>query len=145
MAKFKPINLLQFTATTPTPINLGPVSISLLLDPASYAWTWSAFNYSTGLGNNTNTASSPVSVFGTRWRQLTGSQSNGTNTVMAGLDINGYAWTWGFGTYGQLGDGTNVSKSSPASVLGGRQWLSIVANQTLTVALDLNRGLELGL
>jgi alpha-tubulin suppressor-like RCC1 family protein len=36
-----------------------------------------------------------------------------------GLRTNGTAWAWGSGSFGTLGDGTTVAKSSPVSVVGG--------------------------
>lgn len=80
------------------------------------AWAWGS-NNSGKLGDNTITdKSSPVSVIGgfTDWIQLSG---GGLHSL--GLRSNGTAWGWGGNAFGQLGDGTSVSKTSPVSVVGG--------------------------
>jgi len=53
------------------------------------------------------------------------------------LDSNSYAWAWGLATSGQLGNNNAVfNQSSPVSVVGGKQWLSIVGGSSFTVGLD---------
>ena len=80
------------------------------------AWAWGEGG-SGKLGNNGVTdRSSPISVVGgfTDWCQVSaGSPSS------SGVRTNGTLWTWGCNNYGQLGDNTTVSKSSPVSVVGG--------------------------
>lgn len=51
----------------------------------------------------------------------------GGNATMAALK-NQYAWTWGPGTNGVLGDNTTASKSSPVSVVGAHNF--VVFGQT---------------
>ena len=71
------------------------------------------------LGDNTIVAkSSPVSVVGgfTDWCRVSVPKS-GAHTLA--LRTNGSLWAWGCANYGQLGDNTTVSKSSPVSVVGG--------------------------
>ena len=105
----------MYTNTTTSPMAMG------FTDLNSYAWTW-GWSVGTGvLGNNsTTTASSPVSVVGgIRWKQVT---SGFYSSITGGLDLNSYAWMWGSNGSGQSGDGTTNNRSSPTSVLGGRQW-----------------------
>jgi len=51
----------------------------------------------------------------------------GINDVAAGwrhslaLDVNGFVWSWGWNSEGQLGDGTDLEKHSPVQVLSGEQ------------------------
>ena len=104
------------------------------LDGSSYAWVWG----STGaaVGDNTNqTRSSPVSVVGGRqFIQIT----SGSEHVV-GLDSSSYAWAWGQGAgeyTGVLGDGTWEVRSSPVSVLGAKQYISVQASQYSNYALD---------
>ena len=79
------------------------------------------------LGDNTSAnKSSPVSVVGgfTDWSKVAASFAGG-----AGLRQNGTIWSWGQNTYGQLGDNSTVSKSSPVSVVGGyTDWCQISAS-----------------
>jgi alpha-tubulin suppressor-like RCC1 family protein len=82
-------------------------------------WSW-GLNDNGQLGDNTTVSrSSPVSVIGgfTDWCQVA-APAGGSRTVLA-VRQNGTAWAWGAGTYGGLGDGTTVNKSSPVSVIGG--------------------------
>ena len=98
---------------------------SLGLRTDGTAWAWGCNN--TGvLGDGTTVdRSSPVSVVGgfTDWCQV----SLG-NLHSLGLRTNGTAWAWGYNNFGQLGDGTTVSKSSPVSVVGGfTDWCQVSA------------------
>lgn len=139
MPKFKPINL---SLLSPTPIiNSNNFSgLPIVFDASSFAWLWG----NGGVGDNTTYSRSyPVSVSNIRWRQLT-VNINGSpwwNTVFLGLDTNSFAWSWG-ANYNTtcLGDGTTSRRSSPVSVIGNRQWLSVaISNSYQTmVGLDSN-------
>jgi alpha-tubulin suppressor-like RCC1 family protein len=80
-------------------------------------WTWG--NGTNGaLGNNgTTNQSSPVTVAGgfTDWTQVSCASAPWTVARRS----NGTLWAWGFNSNGQLGDNTQISKSSPVSVVGG--------------------------
>ena len=90
------------------------------------AWAWGDGGQGR-LGDNTSAnKSSPVSVVGgfTDWSKVAASFAGG-----AGLRQNGTIWSWGQNTYGQLGDNTTVSKSSPVSVVGGfTDWCQVSAS-----------------
>jgi alpha-tubulin suppressor-like RCC1 family protein len=106
---------------------------TIALDANSYAWGWGN-NFSGALGNNTTAnQSSPVSVLGGKqWRQIS---LNSTGFVIA-LDSLSYAWAWGSGTNGELGNNGATSQSSPISVVGGKQWLYLYSSTGFTVAID---------
>lgn len=55
-----------------------------------------------------------------------------------GLKADGSVYAWGLNTNGQLGDGTNVQKSSPVQVLGGHSFIDLVAGYDFVVALKAN-------
>ena len=78
------------------------------------------------LGDNTITdKSSPVQTVagGNNWKQ-----AGVGNGWTAAVKTDGTLWTWGWNAYGQLGDGTSVSKSSPVQVLGGgTTWAQVSA------------------
>ena len=107
------------------------------LDANGYAWSWGA-----AAGDGTPLArSSPVSVVG--GRQFT-TVSRAALMAVA-LDLNSYAYAWGSGiTTGALGqNSTLVTSFAPVSVVGGRQWRSIMASVGVSgayfvVALDSN-------
>ena len=56
------------------------------------------------------------------------------------LDTSSYLWGWGDNTYGQLGDNSTVNKTSPISVIGGRQFRYFFAGCTTgqIIAIDLS-------
>ena len=97
------------------------------------AWAWGS-NYQGQLGDNTTTSRrSPVSVVGgfSDWCQI----SAGTNHTAA-VRTGGSAWAWGCNIFGQLGDCTTTSRSSPVSVVGGFcDWCQISAGNSHTAAV----------
>ena len=100
------------------------------------AWTWG--NGDNGrLGDNTAISrSSPVSVVGgfTDWIQI----SAGSNHTAA-IRANGQAWCWGSNLFGQLGNSTTTTRSSPVSVVGGfTDWTQISAGSAHTAAIRAN-------
>ncbi len=91
-------------------------SHSLAIQTNGLLWTWGCNQYGK-LGDNTSTnRSSPVSVVGgfTNWCQ---GSASATSTVA--VRTSGSAWSWGRNSFGQLGDNTTTSRSSPVSVVGG--------------------------
>ena len=94
------------------------------------AWGW-GYRDNGGLGNNTGSGAvvtSPVSVVGgfTDWCQVAASP-NGAGRGH-GVKQDGTLWSWGYNGQGQLGDNTNVNKSSPVSVVGGfTNWCQVSA------------------
>jgi alpha-tubulin suppressor-like RCC1 family protein len=55
-----------------------------------------------------------------------------------GLKYDGSLWAWGDNQYGQLGDGTNISKSSPVAVQGNRRFVEISSSADHSMAIDVN-------
>lgn len=86
----------------------------------AYSWGYNAYGQ---IGDNSFTdRSSPISVVGGRsFREIT----SGASYTVAIEGSTGNAYAWGMGTSGQLGDNTNVGKSSPISVVGGRSFSQI--------------------
>jgi alpha-tubulin suppressor-like RCC1 family protein len=101
------------------------------------AWAWGR-NDLGQLGNGTTSlaVASPNSVVGgfTDWVQIS---AGGFHT--AAIRANGTAWAWGRNDWGQLGNGTTSSRSSPVSVVGGfTDWVQISAGWQHTAAIRAN-------
>ena len=100
------------------------ISAFALIDSAGYIWTWGN-NTNGTLGNNTTTDfSSPTSVVINRtFTKITGF-TVGTPGFLA-LDSSSYLWGWGTGTAGNLAENAILSRSSPVSIIGGRQFIDM--------------------
>ena len=106
----------------------------------SLAVTEEGIAYSWGAGNNgvlgdgtTITKSSPVTVIGgiTNWKQVSAGQEHSL-----GITESGIAYAWGRNTNFQLGDLTNVNKSSPITVVGGiTNWKQVSAGYSHSLGL----------
>ena len=96
-------------------------------------WSWGR-NVSGGLGDNTAThRSSPVQTiaYGTNWKQVTCGDLN-----ISAIKTDGTLWTWGYAQYGQLGDNTTTSRSSPIqTILYGQNWKSISCGYCTVAAI----------
>ena len=87
-------------------------------------WTWGLGIFGRlGDNNSTTNKSTPVTTFagGTNWKQV----SAGT-FHSAAIKTDGTLWTWGDGTYGQLGTNTITDKSTPVTTFaGGTNWKQV--------------------
>ena len=98
-------------------------------------WTWGAGNDGR-LGNAVTTnVSTPVTTFagGTNWKQVDCGEQH-----TAAIKTDGTLWTWGLGTFGQLGNATITNKSTPVTTFaGGTNWkqVSVAANGSHTAAI----------
>jgi alpha-tubulin suppressor-like RCC1 family protein len=96
-------------------------------------WTWGR-NAHGGLGDNTIVhRSSPVQTVagGTNWKSV---GCGGYHA--AAIKTDGTLWTWGYNTYGQLGDNTQVHRSSPVqTIAGGTNWKSVSGGFYHTAAI----------
>ena len=95
-------------------------------------WLW-GYNFLGQLGDNTIISkSSPVQIAsgGTTWKQV-----NSGYYHTAGIKNDGSLWLWGDNSYGQLGDNTIISKSSPVQTIsGGATWKQVACNYWYTSA-----------
>jgi len=101
-------------------------------------WAWGG-NTQGRIGDGTiATRSSPVQIGAlTNWSQVSG----GTFYVTAAVKTDGTLWTWGLNNYGQLGDNTVISKSSPIQVGGLTNWLYVSAGYYSVIALKTDGSL----
>ena len=96
-------------------------------------WTWGRNTYGQ-LGDNSIThRSSPIQTIagGTNWKSVAGGLYH-----TAAIKTDGTLWLWGYNAYGQLGDNTVVTKSSPVqTIAGGTNWKSVAAGYYHTAAV----------
>ena len=96
-------------------------------------WGWGR-NDNGQLGDNTTiNSSSPVQTVsgGTGWRQA----SAGYNFTGA-IKTDGTLWMWGTGGSGELGNNSNISRSSPVqTIASGTNWSSIAAGTNFAIGM----------
>ena len=106
---------------------------TLALKTDGTLWSWGN-NYYGQLGvNDITSRNTPVTTLlgGTNWKSIA---SGYVHTVA--LKTDGSLWSWGRNSYGQLGDNTNTSRSTPVTtLLGGFTWKSIACGRMHTTAL----------
>ena len=52
------------------------------------------------------------------------------------IKTNGTLWAWGYNNYGQLGDGTNISKNNPIQIGTDTKWIFVSCGSECTIALN---------
>jgi len=88
-------------------------------------WTW-GYSINGSLGINSGIISSvitPVTTFagGTNWKQVSSGVYNA-----AAVKTDGTLWTWGYNTFGQLGDNTTTQRNTPVTTFsGGTNWKQV--------------------
>jgi alpha-tubulin suppressor-like RCC1 family protein len=96
-------------------------------------WTWGQ-NYVGQIGDNTGISkSSPVQTItrGTNWKQVFAGYNH-----TAAIKNDGTLWAWGFNGNGELGDNTNLGKSSPVqTIVFGTNWKQVSCGGGHTVAI----------
>lgn len=100
-------------------------TVGLTAAGAAYAWGVNAFGQ-LGVGD-VLPRSSPVAVLGglTFAQLFVDHSASGTGVSVYGLTAAGQLYAWGNNSFGQLGVGDIVPRSSPVLVLGGLTWKSI--------------------
>jgi len=97
-------------------------------------WSWGR-NQSGQLGLNVpSNYSSPMQVGSlTTWLSVSASSygDNFANAITSSYTL----WSWGQNTYGQLGDGTTTTRSSPVLVSGTQRWVQTICNSDSTLGL----------
>jgi alpha-tubulin suppressor-like RCC1 family protein len=99
-------------------------------------WTWGLNQVYGALGDGTTSPaikSSPGTTAGggTNWKQVSMGKF-----VSAAVKTDGTLWTWGNGSFGGLGDGTNNNRSSPGTTAGGgTNWKQVSAGFRMMAAV----------
>jgi hypothetical protein len=103
--------------------NTGNNSFAIKTDGTLWAWGNGGYGV-LGLGDTTS-RSSPTQVGTlTNWAKLSSGGFTGTTHA---IKTDGTLWSWGYGAYGDLGNGLTVDKSSPIQVGAGTSWNSVEA------------------
>ena len=100
-------------------------------------FTWGA-NTTGTLGTSeatSTTRSSPVQIGASSWLKVRVG-GTGSATWMLAIKQGGTLWAWGDNTFGQLGDSTTVSKSSPVQIGSNTNWSTIECNASNSMAVD---------
>ena len=96
-------------------------------------WSWGNNGFGQ-LGDSTIVhKSAPVQVIGnaTNWKQVSCGKIH-----HAAIKTDGTLWTCGYNINGQLGDSTDIRKSSPVqTIAGGNNWKSVSAGGTYTIGI----------
>jgi len=103
-------------------------------------WTW-GLNNGGQLGDQTTASkSSPVLVVGGYFFVAMSVGAGGTagQSHCAALDAEGRAFCWGWNDYGQLGDQSRTSRSSPVFVAGNHSFIQIYCGLRFTIGLKSN-------
>lgn len=91
------------------------------------------YNAYGNLGDNSRTnRSSPVPIV----RNNSYSAIACQNYATFAIDSNdGSVWSWGYNVYGNLGDNSTISRSSPVLVVGNHSFIDIISGSNHTIAL----------
>ena len=100
--------------------------VTITLAPTYYMYAW-GYNNSGQLGqNDTVSRSSPVQVGTGKWKSLLLGPKSGSGFIMAGgIKDDGTLWLWGDNSYGKLGLGNEINRSSPVQVGSATNWLKV--------------------
>ena len=97
-------------------------------------WTWgSGSSGLLGNGATTGNISTPVTTFagGTNWKQVSAGYSH-----TAAIKTDGTLWTWGYGSFGRLGNAVTGIVSTPVTTFaGGNNWKQVSSGDSHTAAI----------
>ena len=105
-------------------------------------WTWgNGFYGTTGLNNQLVwyypkpvDITIPTPILG--WVRIAGG-----NLHMLGIKSDSTLWTWGDNSYGQLGDNSIISRSSPVKVPISGQWIQVAGGYNFSAAIKVDGSL----
>jgi alpha-tubulin suppressor-like RCC1 family protein len=113
----------------------GTHTVAIDITGALYTWGQNTVGQ---LGDGTTIdKSSPVQIGTSSWTKI----SAGDSHTMA-IDSTGALYTWGYNSssYGTLGDGTTINKSSPVKI-GSSSWSAVSAGIVHSLAIDITGAL----
>ena len=120
------------TETNWAKINAGGNKIHAIKTDGTL-WGWGLASYGFPIINfNYSSVGKPTLVTSDNWQKVQGGASNN----LIGIKADGTLWAWGVNTFGELGFGDQVTRSSPVQV-GTRLWndVSIQGGTANTLAI----------
>ncbi|MDM1555989.1 T9SS type A sorting domain-containing protein [Chryseobacterium indologenes] len=108
---------------------------SIALKTDGTAWSWGD-NFEGQLGDGTTTINATPTQIGTAtdWKDVATNHFNSS----VGIKENGTHWAWGRNTYGQLGDGTKISRRIPTQIGTSTDRKMIAAGPYTTFVINTN-------
>jgi alpha-tubulin suppressor-like RCC1 family protein len=98
-------------------------------------WTWGDRSFGQmgdGLGTGNTATQTKIGTL-TNWSKV----SAGVFHNLA-LKTDGTMWSWGYNIYGQVGDGTSISRSSPVQIGTQTDWASIHTDESSSFGVKTN-------
>ncbi|HCM34072.1 T9SS type A sorting domain-containing protein [Chryseobacterium sp.] len=113
----------------------GGVSHTIAIKTDGTLWTWGD-NSSGQLGDGTTTAKLNPTQIGTAtdWQSVKGDYYGSSIAIKT----DGTLWSWGYNTYGHLGDGTKVPKNIPTKIGTSTDRKIVAANSFNTLVISTN-------
>ena len=110
---------------------------TLAIDTSGNLWAWGD-NSSGQLGDGTTTSSlTPIKIMGsTQFTEISAGSDGGGNSHSAAIDSEGNLWTWGYNGYGELGDNSTTTRTSPVKVKEGTSFKKVSSGTYHTLAID---------
>lgn len=133
--RLTPVSIVETTTKTFCKISSGG-SHNLAIDKNGKLWGWGT-SYNGELAQSSNIAySTPVAIGGST---KTFCKITAGLYFSGGIDKNGKVWTWGSNAYGQLGDGTTITKYTPTAIAGtNKTFCEIKTSDNSMFAIDKN-------
>ena len=100
-------------------------------------WLWGTpANGVLGINSTVTNRPTPVTTFagGTNWKQVSGGSSH-----TAAIKTDGTLWTWGSGSFGQLGNNTTSNSATPVTTFaGGTNWKQVECGEFTLTSVKTN-------
>lgn len=106
-------------------------SIALKTDGTLWAWGYNNWGQ---LGDGTTTSRNIPAQVGAEanWQSV----KTGIYGSVVAIKTDGTLWTWGYNSWGQLGDGTETNRSTPMMIGKATDWQSIAAGGNHILAIN---------